>query len=131
MSIDIARRSKRSDYNSNQMTRANCSAAFFLTAVAAALPAAAQLPLNPLVTVLARPAGPVPADCATGVAVAAPRAAIAEPAPAPAPAEAPAPPSNDLRTALLRLELAANGDDYGEFKAALAAARAAAAAFPP
>src|SRR5207244_1117019 len=48
-----------------------------------------------------------------------------------APAAAQAPPSNDLRSALWRLQTAAAGDDYTEFKSALAAARAAAAAFPP
>jgi hypothetical protein len=112
------------------MTPAKRSAAFLLMAIAAAaLPAVAQLQLNPLVNVLATPTGPVPADCATGETIAAPRVVIGEPAPE-APA-APAPPSNDLRSALWRLETAAAGDDYAELKTALAAARAAAAAFPP
>src|SRR5438876_8994157 len=113
------------------MMPAKRSAALLLMAIAAAaLPAAAQLSLNPLVTVLARPTGPIPEDCATGETTAAPRIVIGEPAPQ-APAAAPAPPSNDLRSALWRLQTAAAGDDYTEFKSALAAARATAAAFPP
>src|SRR5438132_217236 len=98
--------------------------------VAAALPLFAQLHLNPLVTVLGSPSGPVPADCATGETTAVPRAVIGEPAePAAAPA-APAP-SNELRAALRRLQSAAAGDNYPELKSALTAARAAAEAFPP
>src|SRR5438067_2407230 len=113
------------------MMPAKRSAALLLMALAAAaLPATAQLSLNPLVTVLARPTGPVPQDCATGETTAAPRVVIGEPA-AQAPAAAPAPPSNDLRLALWRLQTAAAGDDYAEFKSALTVARAAAAAFPP
>src|SRR3954453_17782674 len=113
------------------MTRAKRSAALLLMAIAAAaLPAAAQLALNPLVSVLARPTSPVPADCATGETTAAPRVVIGEPAPE-APVAAPAPPSNELRSALWRLRSAAAGDDYAELKAALTAARAAASTFPP
>src|SRR5436190_12871475 len=113
------------------MTPAKRSAALLLMAIAAAaLPAVAQLQLNPLVTVLARATGPVPVDCATGETTAAPRVVIGEPAPE-APAAAPAPPSNDLRSALWRLQTAAAGDNYAELKSALTAARATAAAFPP
>src|SRR2546421_31505 len=113
------------------MKRAERLAALLLTAIAAAaLPVTAQLPLNPLVTVLASPAGSVPADCATGETTAAPRIVIGEPAPEAPVAPAP-PPSNDLRSALRRLQIAAAGDDYAAFKSALAAARAAAGAFPP
>src|SRR6266550_3518580 len=69
------------------MTPAKRSAAFLLMAIAAAaLPAVAQLQLNPLVTVLARATGPVPEDCATGETTPAPRVVIGEPAPE-APAE--------------------------------------------
>src|SRR5437016_13956761 len=108
------------------MMPAKRSAALLLMAIAAAaLPAAAQLSLNPLVTVLARPIAPVPADCATGETTAAPRIVIGEPAPE-APASVPAPPpSRDLRSTLRRLQAAAAGDNYAELKSALAAARAA------
>src|SRR5436305_4998945 len=109
------------------MTRAIRAAAFCLVALAA-VPAPSQL--SPLVSVLPRPSGPVPADCETGVAAATPRLVLGEPAPA-AEMAAPAPPSNEMRAALWRVEAAANGDDYNEFKAALTAARAAAEAFPP
>src|SRR5947199_7252833 len=104
MSNDIARRSRRSDYNRTEMTPAIRAAAFFLVALAA-VPAPSQL--NPLVSVLPRPSGPVPADCETGVATATPRLVLGEPAPA---AETAAPaPSNEMRAALWRVEAAANG----------------------
>src|SRR5947207_11612759 len=96
---------------------------------AAALPAAAQVQLNPTVTVLPRATGPVPPECETGVTSVAPRVSIGEPAPAPA-AAMPAP-SGDLANALRRLQVAARGDDYDEFKAALASAHASVGAYPP
>jgi hypothetical protein len=94
---------------------------------AAALPALAQSSLNPTVTVLASASGPVPPECETGMTTIAPRTDVAETAPAPN-AVAPA---SDLGTKLRRVQAAAAGDEYEEFKAALAAARAAQASYPP
>src|ERR1700756_3364428 len=101
-----------------------------LAVAAAALSVRAQAPaLNPTVRVLARPQSPVPADCATDLSAAAP-AVEPEPQPVPEQVIRSVPPSNDLRAAMRRLQVAAEGDDYGAFKAALAEARRAAAAHP-
>jgi hypothetical protein len=111
------------------MTRGTSGGALVLMAImAAALPALAQSPLNPTVTVLARASGPVPPECETGTITVAPRVEVAEAAPATSEAVAP---SSDLASKLRRLQSAAAGDDYDEFKVALAAARAALASYPP
>ena len=110
------------------MKRGKSAAALVLVALAAALPAGAQTRLNPTVTLLTRPSGPVPPDCETGTTIVAPRIEVGEPAPTPT-ANVP-PPSNDLASALRRLAAAAGGDDYAEFKSALADARAAIASYP-
>jgi hypothetical protein len=95
---------------------------------AAAFAASAQTrELNPTVKVLARPQGPVPAECATDPATV---PALEAEAPALEPVTAPGPPSNDLRASLRRLQVAAEGNDYAVFKSALAEARRAVAAHP-
>ncbi|MCU1230033.1 MAG: hypothetical protein JWO97_2917, partial [Acidobacteria bacterium] len=95
--------------------------------VAAAFSAPAQTrELNPTVKVLARPQGPVPAECATDPAI-----VPALEAEAVEPVTAAAPPSNDLRASLRRLQVAAEVNDYAVFKSELAEARRAAAAHPP
>lgn len=95
---------------------------------AAAFAASAQTrELNPTVKVLARPQSPVPPECATDQTV---LPALEAEAPALEPASAPAPPSNDLRTSLRRLQVAADVNDYAEFKSALAEAKRAAASHP-
>jgi hypothetical protein len=87
--------------------------------------------LNPTVKVLPKAQSPVPAECAEGLAPAAPRVIIAEAQPpAVAPANVPAPPSTDLKGRLRRLQIAAEGDDRDEFEAALADAKTAVAAYP-
>ncbi|MEK6373591.1 MAG: hypothetical protein AABO58_12935 [Acidobacteriota bacterium] len=111
------------------MTRGKSGGALVLMAIAAAaLPALAQSPLNPTVTVLARASGPVPPECETGTTTVAPRVEVAEATPATPQAVAP---SSDLGSKLRRLQAAAAGDDYEGFKTALAAARAALASYPP
>jgi len=95
---------------------------------AAALPALGQSPLNPTVTVLARASGPVPPECETGTTTVVTRAEVVEAAPATTESVAP---SSDLGSKLRRLQTAAMGDGYDEFKTALAAARAALASYPP
>jgi CD164 antigen len=104
--------------------------ALALLAVAAtALSASAQTSaLNPTVKVLARPQSPVPAECATDVTMA--PAIEPEPQPAPDQVITSVPPSNDLRASMRRLQVAAEGDDYAAFKAALVEARRAIAAHP-
>jgi hypothetical protein len=95
---------------------------------AAAFAASAQTrELNPTVKVLARPQGPVPAECATDPATV---PALEAEAPALEPVTAPGPPSNDLRASLRRLQVAAEGNDYAVFRSALAEARRAVAAHP-
>jgi len=99
-----------------------------LAVAAAAFSLSAQTSaLNPTVKVLARPQSPVPAECATDLSTTAP---AIEPEPQ-EPANASIPPSNDLRASMRRLQVAAEGDDYATFKAALAEARRAAASHPP
>jgi hypothetical protein len=94
---------------------------------AAAFSATAQTrELNPTVKVLARPQGPVPAECATDPAI-----VPALEAEAVEPVTAAAPPSNDLRASLRRLQVAAEVNDYAAFKSELTEARRAAAAHPP
>jgi hypothetical protein len=94
---------------------------------AAAFSATAQTrELNPTVKVLARPQGPVPAECATDPAI-----VPALEAEAVEPVNAAAPPSNDLRASLRRLQVASEVNDYAVFKSELAEARRAAAAHPP
>src|SRR5258706_4783766 len=102
-----------------------------LAVVAAAFSASAQTSaLNPTVKVLARAQSPVPAECATDASTTAP---TIEPEPQAAPDQVTSsvPPSNDLRASLRRLQVAAEGDDYAAFKAALSEARRAAASHPP
>jgi len=99
-----------------------------LAVAAAAFSLSAQTSaLNPTVKVLARPQSPVPAECATDLSTTAP---AIEPEPQEL-ATASIPPSNDLRASMRRLQVAAEGDDYATFKAALAEARRAAASHPP
>jgi hypothetical protein len=83
--------------------------------------------LNPTVRVLSRPQSPVPAECATDIDTTAP---ALEPEAQPAPSTEAVPPSNSLRASLRRLQVAAEGDDYAAFKAALAEARRAVASHP-
>jgi hypothetical protein len=83
--------------------------------------------LNPTVKVLSRPQSPVPPECATDIDTTAP---ALEPEPQPAPSAETAPPSNSLRASLRRVQVAAEGEDYAAFKAALAEARRAAASHP-
>src|SRR2546430_7064806 len=126
---DIARRSKRSDYNHEAMNGVKSGAALvFLAIAAAALPTAAQTSLNPTVTLLPQPSGPVPPECVAGAAAATPRMEVGQ-----TPAQQPdfvAPPSADLAARLARLQAAAAGDDYTEFKAALTDARAFLQSYP-
>jgi hypothetical protein len=111
------------------MKRGTSGGALLLMAMtAAALPALAQSPLNPTVTVLARASSPVPPECETGTTTIAPRAEVADAEPATPPSVAP---SSDLGAKLRRLQAAAMGDDYEEFNAALASARTAVASYPP
>jgi len=109
------------------MTFVKKPVALVLLAVAAiAFSASAQTSsLNPTVKVLARPQSPVPPECATDLSTTAP--AIE---PEPEPVTASVPPSNDLRASLRQLQVAAEGNDYAAFKAALAEARHAAASHP-
>ncbi|MGH9419177.1 MAG: hypothetical protein ACRD3J_04325 [Thermoanaerobaculia bacterium] len=83
--------------------------------------------LNPTVKVLSRPQSPVPAECATDIDTTAP---ALEPESQPAPSTESVPPSNSLRASLRRVQVAAEGDDYAAFKAALAEARRMAASHP-
>ena len=107
-----------------------------LACLAALLLAGAEAPapvLNPTVALLANPAGAVPPDCATGQAVGAPRLTLDDSAGAAAteakPAEAP--PQSALQAALHRVQHAAGRNDRDGFEAALAAAKRAAASYPP
>ena len=101
-----------------------------LAVAAAAFSALAQTQaLNPTVKVLARPQSPVPAECATDLSATGP-AIEPEPQPAPEQIIQSVPPSNDLRASMRRLQVAAEGDDYATFKAALAEARRAIASHP-
>ena len=102
--------------------------ALLLLAIVADVPLApAQVKLNPTVTLLSQPSGPVPAECETGLTTAAPRAELGE---TPAPPAALPPPSAELAATLGALEAAAASDDYADFKAALTAARAAVTTYP-
>ncbi|MDP9361509.1 MAG: hypothetical protein M3P29_08660 [Acidobacteriota bacterium] len=112
--------------------------ALVLLAVAAvAAQASGQTALNPMVRVFTRPQGPVPAECADGVTATQPLLAneVPEPEPEPPPQPLPAtpsvPPSNELRTTLRRAQVAAEGEDYGAFKAAVAGVRDAVESYPP
>ena len=86
-----------------------------------------QARLNPTVKVLPKPSMIVPTDCAEGLAPAPPPVETEVEAAPKAPVVAP---SSDLRTALRRVQAAAENNDYNGFKDALADARAAVSAYP-
>lgn len=88
-----------------------------------------QALLNPTVKVLPKPSMIVPTDCAEGLAQAPPRPTVEAEVEA-APKAPVVPPSSDLRTALRRVQAAAENNDYNGFKNALADARAAVSAYP-
>ena len=99
--------------------------------------ASGQTALNPTVKVLPRPQSPVPAECADGVTSTQP-SQLANEVPEPEPELPPqpvsalssVPPSNELRTLLRRAQVAAAGEDYAAFKAAVADVRRAVATYP-
>jgi hypothetical protein len=100
-----------------------------------AVQASGQTALNPTVKVLPRPQSPVPAECADGVTSTQPPVANELPEPELQPQALPVPssvpPSNELRTLLRRAQVAAAGEDYAAFKAAIADVRRAVASYPP
>ena len=108
-----------------------------LVVATVAVQAFGQTALNPTVKVLPRPQSPVPAECADGVTSTQPPQpgnGVPEPEPElqPQPVSAPSsvPPSNELRALLRRAQIAAAGEDYAAFKAAVADVRRAVASYP-